>query len=309
MQHKYILMNNVEHILANKGAAGIYFCRGLSMRSINEDVVLITGASSGIGKTIAEKLARLGYKVYGTSRKQQPLDGKNTAGNNGPGFFRLIQLDVCSEASVKNAVEYVLEKEGTIDVLINNAGFGIAGSVEDTSTEEAQKQFDTNFFGVHRMLRHVLPVMRKNQKGIIINISSVAGVFSIPFQSMYSASKYALEAMSEALRVEVKPFGIKVVLVEPGDTRTEFTSKRQIVAAADEYSVYKESFTRSLNTMVKDETNGPEPDVVAKVVIKVLNRKNAPIRVAVGASYKALVILKRFVPARFAEYIIGKLYS
>jgi len=279
------------------------------MRRVYGDVVLITGASSGIGKTIAEKLARLGYKVYGTSRKQQPLDGKNSAEGNGSGFFRFIQLDVCNEESVKNAVEYVLEREGTIDILINNAGFGIAGSVEDTSTEEAQKQFDTNFFGVHRMLRHVLPVMRKNQKGIIINISSVAGVFPIPFQSMYSASKFALESMSEALRLEVKPFGIKVVLVEPGDTRTEFTSRRQIAAAADEYSVYKESFTRSLNTMIKDETNGPEPDVVAKVVIKVLQRKSPPIRVAVGAPYKVLVLLKRFVPARLAEYIIGRLYT
>jgi len=280
------------------------------MGNNNGDVVLVTGASSGIGKAIAEKLARLGYKVYGTSRKQQPLDSSNTVQEYASGFFKLIQLDVCSEESVKNAVEYVLEKEGTIDVLINNAGFGIAGSVEDTSTEEAQKQFDTNFFGVHRMIRHILPVMRKNRKGIIINISSVAGIFSIPFQSMYSASKYALEAMSEALRVEVKPFGIKVVLVEPGDTRTEFTSRRQIVAAADdENSVYKESFKRSLNTMIRDETNGPEPDVVAKVVIKVLKRKNPPVRVVVGASYKVLVLLKRFVPARFVEYIIEKLYS
>ncbi|HHW49043.1 MAG TPA: SDR family oxidoreductase [Clostridiaceae bacterium] len=279
------------------------------MGNVNEDVVLVTGASSGIGKAIAERLARLGYRVYGTSRKQKPLDDKSLEKQYGPGFFKLIQLDVCNEESVKNAVEYVLEKEGTIDVLVNNAGFGIAGSVEDTSTEEAQKQFDTNFFGVHRMLRHVLPVMRKNRKGTIINISSVAGIFSIPFQSVYSASKYALEALSEALRVEVKPFGIKVVLVEPGDTRTEFTSRRQIVTAAGENSVYKESFERSLNTMVRDEINGPEPDVVAKVVIKILRRKNPPVRVVVGASYKAMVILKRFIPARFVEYIIGKLYS
>ncbi len=279
------------------------------MGNVNEDVVLVTGASSGIGKAIAERLARLGYRVYGTSRKQKPLDDKSLEKQYGPGFFKLIQLDVCNEESVKNAVEYVLEKEGTIDVLVNNSGFGIAGSVEDTSTEEAQKQFDTNFFGVHRMLRHVLPVMRKNRKGTIINISSVAGIFSIPFQSVYSASKYALEALSEALRVEVKPFGIKVVLVEPGDTRTEFTSRRQIVTAAGENSVYKESFERSLNTMVRDEINGPEPDVVAKVVIKILRRKNPPVRVVVGASYKAMVILKRFIPARFVEYIIGKLYS
>lgn len=272
------------------------------------NVVLITGASSGIGKAAATKLAKHGYRVYGTSRKE-PQEGNTVFFNESKGFFKLIQLDVCIDESVKKAVEFVLLKEGTIDILINNAGYGIAGSVEDTSFNEAFSQFDTNFFGVHRMCKSVLPIMRKNKCGIIINISSVAGIISIPYQSMYSASKYALEAMSEALRSEVRQFGIKVVLIEPGDTNTGFTNNRQLVAAADENSVYKDSFSKSINTMAKDELNGPEPDIVVRSVLKILNQKNPPVRVAIGVSYKVIAFIKRFLPSRLVCYVIGRLYS
>lgn len=269
-------------------------------------VVLITGASSGIGQSLALTLMEKGYKVYGTSRKanyETLLKAKN-----GTGFVQMLPLDVCSESSVKAAVDYVLEKESSIDILINNAGFGIAGSVEDTSPEEALSQFDTNFFGVLRVCRAVLPRMREKGQGLIVNISSVAGLISVPYQSMYSASKYAIEAMTEALRIEVKPFGIKVSMVEPGDTKTGFTDKRQYVKASSS-SVYTETFTKSIKTMEKDEQNGPPPKVVVDAVLKVINSKNPPVRIVAGFSYKAMVLGKRLVPAWFLEFVVSKLYS
>lgn len=269
-------------------------------------VVLVTGASSGIGKSVAELLAAKGCRVYGTSRKQYSQDVILTG--TGSGFLKMLQLDVCSGESVQEAVDAVMAIEGRIDVLVNNAGMGIAGSVEDTSTEEAFRQFNTNFFGVHRMVRQILPIMRKQGQGLIINISSVAAQFAIPFQSMYSASKAAIEAMSEALRIEAAPYGVRVALVEPGDTKTGFTDSRQFVAAAGEESPYREKFTKSVHVMIKDEMNGPEPVVVARAVWKTMARKNPSVRVVVGLKYKVFVFLKRLVPARFMLFILSKMY-
>lgn len=277
------------------------------------NTVFITGASSGIGKSVAQTLAKEGFRVYGTSRK--PAQGNNIISYNSEnkkGFIEMIQLDVQSEESIRKAVDYIVKKEGKIDILINNAGFGIAGAIEDTTFEEAYGQFDTNFFGALRMCRNVIPIMRKyghkGKCGLIINISSVAGLISIPFQSMYSASKYALESMSEALRIELKPFDINVVLVEPGDTKTGFTVNRKLVVGANKNSAYKERFTKSLGTMIKDETTGPTPEVVSNVILKIINRKNPPVRVVVGLKYKMIIFLKRLVPTRFIEYVVSKLY-
>jgi short-subunit dehydrogenase len=272
----------------------------------SSDVVLITGASSGIGQALAYTLMEKGYKVYGTSRgikNEETIKAKN-----GSGFIKMIPLDVCSEVSVKNAVDYILQRELAIDILVNNAGFGIAGSVEDTSPEEALSQFDTNFFGVLRMIRAVLPKMREQKNGLIINVSSVAGLISVPYQSMYSASKYAVEAMTETLRLEVKPFGIRVSMIEPGDTKTGFTGKRQYVKASSN-SVYNETFTKSIKTMERDEQNGPLPKVVVNAIMEIINSKKPPIRVVVGFSYKTLVFLKRILPSRFVEFVVGKIYS
>lgn len=272
----------------------------------NTKVVLVTGASSGIGQAIANTLMEKGYRVYGTSRNVKL--GTTIKAKQGSGFLKMIPLDVRSEESIKNAVDYILQNEITIDVLINNAGFGIAGSVEDTSPEEALSQFDTNFFGVLRMCRAVLPKMREQKQGLIINISSVAGLISIPYQSMYSASKYAIEAMTEALRIEVKPFGIKVSMVEPGDTKTGFTNNRQYTAASSN-SVYNTSFLKSIRTMEKDEQNGHPPKLIVDAVLKIMNSKNPPIRIIPGFSYKTLVFLKRILPSRFVEFVVGKIYS
>ncbi|SKA83913.1 Short-chain dehydrogenase [Clostridium sp. USBA 49] len=276
------------------------------MQNNYSKVVLITGASSGIGKAAAYTLMEKGFKVYGTSRKI--VSETTVKAKKGNGFLKMIPLDVCSQESIDNCIKYILKEESSIDILINNAGFGIAGSVEDTSFEEAFKQFDTNFFGVLRMCRAVLPKMREQKNGLIINISSVAGLISIPYQSMYSASKYALEAMTEALRIEVKQFGIKVSMVEPGDTKTGFTAKREYTHNSLN-SVYSDKFKKSIKTMERDEQNAPSPKLVVDAILKIINSDNPPIRITAGFSYKILVFLKRLLPSRFVEYVVSKIYS
>ncbi len=283
-------------------------------------VVLVTGASSGIGKSISQYLARQGYRVYGTSRKLK-VDADVDNGGNGEygrnnsargtatGFIRMLQMDVCSEESVKAAVEKVVELEGEIGIVINNAGMGIAGSVEDTSPEEAFLQMDTNFFGVHRVIRQVLPFMRNSGRGLIINMSSVGALFPIPYQSMYVAAKAAVEGMSGSLRNELRTFGIKVALVEPGDTKTGFTGSRIFVKAGDVESAYSEYSKRSIAVMERDEQNGPDPIVVAKVVEKIITRKNPPVCVTVGMQYKFLVFLKRLIPKSLESFILSQMYK
>ncbi len=191
-----------------------------------DKIIFITGVSSGIGKKCAEYLSGLGHKVYGTCRQQ--------IGGVVP--YTILQMDVIDKASVQQAVQKVLENEKKIDVLINNAGIGIGGSIEEYSDEEIKKQFDTNFFGTLNLCRTVIPSMRNNGGGMIINISSLGGLMGLPFQGIYSATKYAIEGLSEALRMEVKSAGIKVVLVNPGDFKTNFTDNRKTSVNQNEKS-------------------------------------------------------------------------
>ncbi|HHY82558.1 MAG TPA: SDR family oxidoreductase [Clostridiales bacterium] len=276
------------------------------MKSAYGKVVLITGASSGIGEATAKFLARQGFKVYGTSRKAD--NGSITyADDITKGFVKMVRLDVCDDQSVAEAVDYVMSQEGQIDVLINNAGFGISGAIEETSESEAYSQLNTNFFGVHRMCRKVLPIMREQKKGLIINIGSVAGQFAIPYQAMYSASKYALEAYTEALRMEVRDFGIRAAIVEPGDTRTGFTDNRYFCKEF-ENSVYPKCKS-SIEKMIKDEKNGAKPEDISRVILKLIGKNEPPVRVTVGFVYKAFVFLKRFFPSRFTEFVLRKMYA
>ena len=276
------------------------------MQAYYGKVVLLTGASSGIGKVTAEYLAGLGYRVYGTSRRCK--NGTLVfSDDNSKGFVEMVQLDVCDSRSAEEAVKYVMEKEGQINVLINNAGFGIAGAIEETSEEEACSQFNTNFFGMHRMCRQVLPIMRKQKKGLIINIGSVAGLFSIPYQAMYSASKSAMKAYTEALRIEARDWGIRAVLVEPGDTRTGFTDNRYYTAESENTS-YPRSKS-SIEKMEQDERSGKNPEIIARLTARLMNRKNPPVRVTAGLEYKIMVQLKRIVPDRFVEFMLRKLYA
>ena len=274
-------------------------------------VALITGASSGIGRATAQHLMAKGYHVYGTSRKVEGSfsEGHSDSDPKSGGFIDMIPMDVTCDTSVEIAVKTVLAKEGRIDVLVSNAGTGIAGAIEDTSIDEAKSQFETNFFGSLRVIQAILPIMREQCSGKIIAISSVAGVISIPYQAHYSASKYAMEGLIEALRYEIAAFGIKVCLVEPGDTKTGFTHSRNIAERSIETSPYHDRFQKSLARMEHDEQNGASPDKVAKVIYAMIRKKSPPVRVTVGFQYKAVLFLKRLLPSGVLEKIVGMLYN
>ncbi|MEQ8201078.1 MAG: SDR family oxidoreductase [Syntrophomonadaceae bacterium] len=278
------------------------------MEKIYGDVILVTGASSGIGLAIARALSGQGYKVYGTSRNPGEDEGAAPRFNAAGGFINMIKLDVCSDESVDQAIKQVEDQEGRLDILINCAGFALAGAVEDTTPEEALKEFNTNFFGVHRMCRRAAPIMRRQGAGLIINIGSLAGLITVPFQTFYSASKYALEALSEGLRMELKPFGVKVVLVDPGDTSTGFTANRVFTEASSD-SIYKNAFERSVGRMIKDEQGGPPPDAIARAVLRIVASPDPPVRVVVGTANRGLVLLKRLLPDRAVESAVSKLYT
>ena len=232
-------------------------------------VVLITGASSGIGHACAAYLAARGNTVYGASRSALVPEGVIP-----------LRMDVTDDLSVRDACRLVLEREGRIDAVVNNAGMGIAGPIEDTPIEEVRRQFDVNFFGVVRVCRAVLPAMREARSGAIINIGSIGGLIAIPFQGLYSASKFALEGFSEALRLEARPFGIRVVLIEPGDHPTSFTGNRRVAAAPG--AAYRESLEHAVARMSKDEQSGPPLDGVARLVEKVIRARNPRLRYTVG---------------------------
>ena len=262
-------------------------------------MVLVTGASAGIGSCCASFLAQRGYRVYGGAR------GAVTA----PGVEPLT-LDATDDASAAKAIDTILTREGRLDVLVNNAGFGIAGAVEDTSIEEARAQFDVNFFGVLRMCRAALPIMRRQKAGYIINIGSIGGLIAIPFQGLYSASKFALEGLSEALRLEVKPFGIHVVLIEPGDHRTAFTKNRRPTQAAAQCSVYEDRFQRAIARMASDEQSGPGPEGIARLLHEVIRNSNPRLRYTAGPrAQRAAVWLKRALPYSAIEKIMRGHYA
>lgn len=265
-------------------------------------VVLITGASSGIGAKTASALSRLGFHVYGGSRR----GGTRSEQENG-GFLDMLVLDVTDAASVQNAVDYVLAREDRIDILINCAGIGIAGAVEDCAGEDALRQMDTNYIGMIRMIRAVLPNMRQRRQGLIINIGSVGGIFSIPFQTLYSSSKVAVEALTEGLRIELKPFNVKATLVEPGDIKTGFTAAR-IFTQASSGSAYGAPFRHAIAQMEHDEQNGMDPGAIADAIIRLIQLKNPPVRRVVGLKYKLFVFLKRLLPAVTVEWLVTLMY-
>ena len=266
-------------------------------------IVLVTGASSGIGRATAVRFAQAGHIVYGTSRKAS-LPVSESAEP-----VIMLQMDVCVEDSVERAVRTIVGRHGRLDILIANAGTGFAGAVEDMTVAQAKEQFETNYFGALRTLRAVLPLMRAQKSGCIMGVSSVAARLPIPFQAGYSATKAALEATMIALRGEVKPYGIRVSLVEPGDTRTGFTDARIRTETTTSGSVYQERFVRSLNRMERDERNGVSPEKVARVLFRVASQKKPPVRVAVGADYRLLLLLRRLLPDRLVQWILERMYA
>ena len=266
------------------------------------NIVFITGASSGIGRCTAETLADEGFHVYGTSRRGTGFEKRSNGG-----FIRMLQMDVTYEKSVREAVKEILRCEDKIDILINCAGNGIAGAVEECSGEEALSQMDTNYAGVIRTIGAVLPSMRERRCGLIINIGSVGGVYSIPFQTLYSSSKFAVEALTQGLRIELAPFNIKAVTVQPGDIKTGFTASRMF-SKRSENSAYGKEFKQAVKQMEHDEENGGGPEQVTKVILKMIKSKNPPVSVAVGGKYKLLVFLKRLFSQRTVERIMTAMY-
>jgi NAD(P)-dependent dehydrogenase (short-subunit alcohol dehydrogenase family) len=255
-------------------------------------VVLVTGASSGIGLACATYLAGRGYRVYGTSRR---------AGAAQEGSVAMLVADVTDDRSVEQAVAAVLDREGRLDIVVNNAGMGIAGPVENTSIEEAKRQIEVNFFGAFRVCRAVLPAMRSQRSGYIVNIGSIGGLIAIPYQALYSASKFALEGLSESLRMEVRPFGVKVVVIEPGDHKTAITENRTEMTGGTD--AYRQSFQAALARTAHDEQNGPGPEQIARLLYRIVNTRNPRLRYTIGpATQRAAVWLKRLLPYSVTEY-------
>lgn len=259
-------------------------------------VIVITGASSGIGLATALRLKAEGHKVYGISRGIY----------NGDEFF-CYSSDVNDEKSVVDIFEDIFQKEGRIDALINNAGFGIAGAIADTPKENIEKIVNTNLTAVISLSGRIIPYLKKSGGGNIINISSVGGIIPLPFQACYSATKAGVEIFSRALSGEVKGDNIKVTAVLPGDTKTGFTKARIIDQA--EGSAYNKRMRKSVDKMANDEQHGKSPDTVAKVISKILKKKHPPLRKTVGAVSKFEVFLTRIVSTRFVNWIVKKIYG
>lgn len=271
-------------------------------------IVLITGASSGFGRACALHLSQSGYRVYGTSRSAT-FEGEAVAATSDASFIT-IPMDVRDTSSVTKGISNILDIEGRIDVVINNAGIAIAGAIEEVSIEEFKNQFETNFLGAIRVCQAVLPQMRNRKSGCIINVSSIGGIMGIPFQGAYSASKFALEGMTEALRIEVKPFGIHVALIEPGDFKTDFTQNRIMAKGFNPNSAYSGQFETALTIMENEERNGADPIQLARLVEKIINLENPKVRYTIGKlEQRFSTLLKRWVPSLMYERVFMKYYN
>lgn len=264
-------------------------------------VILVTGASSGIGLACATALQSAGHKVYGSARNLSRLQSVS---------FTPIQLDVTSDDAAKIAIDTILQAEGKIDVLVNNAGNGIAGPGYAMPVDIAKKQFEVNFFGVVRMCGAVLPGMIENKKGLIINMSSLAGLFGLPYQSMYSASKYAVEGYSQSLRMELRNTGIKVVVLNPGDFKTGFTDSREKIAFNITNDALAAEYKSAVDSMEKDESVGQSPAMIANKLIKIIASKNPAHSYLVGALGQTIApTLKRILPGSLFEKLMNDHYG
>jgi NAD(P)-dependent dehydrogenase (short-subunit alcohol dehydrogenase family) len=266
---------------------------------LGKKVVLITGASSGVGQSVARLLSQRDCQVFGTSRSPGNAEAIPAV--------EMLPLDVRSEDSVRACVEGVLARVSRIDVLINNAGHELAGASEEVTSEEVKTQFETNFFGVVRMVNAVLPSMRQQMRGSIINVSSLTGLSPAPFLGIYSASKFALEGYTEALRHEVKPFNIHVSLVEPSFLKTPMMSHRQV--AANRISQYDPWRQRALNAIRAHEEKAPGPEVVAQTLFEVMSSPTPRLRYLIGSQAKLVTRLRRFLPAGLFEQGVRRTFS
>jgi NAD(P)-dependent dehydrogenase (short-subunit alcohol dehydrogenase family) len=251
-------------------------------------VALVTGVSSGIGRSVAIALASRGFRTFGTVRETSDIGEL-------PNNIELVRVDVRDESSVLRGVQQISEQTGRIDVLVNNAGYILLGALEETSTEEARQIFDTNFFGVLGMCQQVVPIMRHQRSGRILNISSVLGFLPAPYAGLYAATKHAIEAYSETLDHEVRQFGIRVSLVEPGFIRSKISQNHK--AAKQTLAAYAKERTKAFDALESRGRNGDEPSSVASVVVDALSARNPRLRYPAGRGAKLLARLKRFAPS------------
>ena len=263
-------------------------------------IILITGISSGFGRETARLLADRGHSVYGTVRKEpETRDMAN-----------YIHMDLTDMLSIEKAVETVIGREGRIDVLINNAGMHSGGPAETIPSEYIRLQTDTNYLGMVNLIRKVLPVMRKQGGGTIINFSSIGGLMGLPFQSFYSAGKFAIEGFSEALRMEVKKFNIKVVLINPGDFHTANTAnRRNYLSPSTPDDPYREQFEKTLAVIEKDEINGWQPGILARKMVRIVESNNPKQRYIIASfEQKVAVFLKYVLPGKWFTAILSNHY-
>ena len=258
-------------------------------------IVVITGGSSGIGLETAKLYAaNKENKVYVLSRRRVELDNVVS-----------LKCDITSDEDINNAVAIIIKEAGCVDLLINNAGMGISGAIENHQLEDIKRIVDVNIVGLVNVTRKLIPYLRES-KGMIVNVSSVAGPISIPFQTMYSVTKSAVLTFSDGLRNELRPYGVRVTSVLPGDTKTGFTDSRK---KSEDKGNYGDRIEKSVSKMEKDERNGVPAIKIAKKILKISKKKNPNTCYVVGTSYRLLVFLSRILPKRFVNWIIYRLYA
>lgn len=266
-------------------------------------VVAVTGATSGMGRASVEQLSAHGHRVYGTAfGVDMTPDWKSLP-------YTLIPCDITNAGDVETFYAQIREEAKRVDVLVNCAGFSLEGGVEDTTVDEARSQFEVNLFGTHRMIREVLPIMRDQGSGTIVTISSLAAqVPAVPFQGFYSMSKKALDGLTEALRMECRPFGIEATSINPGDMKTDFTANRVRAAALVPGSPYYEQSMKSINTMKNSELRSQGPEAIAALVCQLVERRNLKPKYFLGPKSKGLLLLMRFMSNARVEKLIASLY-
>jgi NAD(P)-dependent dehydrogenase (short-subunit alcohol dehydrogenase family) len=270
---------------------------------MKNQVVLITGASSGIGMATARLLQDSGYQVYATARQVEKMKSLGQAG------VRLLAMDVTSEESMSSAVQTILEEAGRIDVLVNNAGYGSYGALEDVPMSEAKYQFEVNIFGLARLIQLVLPAMRRQQSGKIINVSSIGGRIGEPHGAWYHATKFALEGLSDSLRMELGQFNIPVVVIQPGAIKTEWNGiARQNLLKVSGHTVYRDLVQKHTRMLENADRRGSEPVVIARVIEKAIRTPRPKTRYAAGSGASVILFLRKILSDRtFDQLVLSQL--
>lgn len=262
-------------------------------------VILITGASSGMGKTTAKLLLKKGYTVYGAARRINKMNDLKQAG------AKALRMDVTDDDSMVAGIEEIITKEGRIDILINNAGFGSYGAIEEVSLEDARYQLEVNTLGAARLIQLVLPHMRKNNSGKIVNISSIGGKVANPFGGWYHASKFALEALSDSLRMEVKQFGVGVIVIEPGGVKSEWSNiAMEHAQKVSKDGAYGKMVKRMVETAGTFKEKNAEPEVIANLILKAITTKNPRTRYIGGFMAKPLLFMRKILSDKMMDKVV-----